>query len=319
MSTAKSAERIAAGPADARMSAVQSTVPDVIIVNDAAHINGGSSEVALSSAIALADAGHSVTVFAAMEPIMPALTTRPNLSVICTAQRDILSDPSRIRAATQGIWNAAAARAFSRVLDSRDPWRTIVHFHGWTKALSSSVVNVALRRAFPIVVTLHEYFVACPLGSFYNHRKGQICGLVPLGTSCLSENCDPRRHRDKIWRLARHTVQRAAGQVPTGIRHFITISDLSESILAPLLPASARLHRVPNPISIERREPAPVAANSAFTYIGRLSPEKGASLFARVAADLDLPTVFVGDGECSNEIRRCHPKAEITGWLPARP
>ena len=303
-------------PAAASARTPQAALPDIVIVNDASYVNGGSSHVALLSAVALARAGHSVIVFTALEPIMHELTTEPNLRVVCTGQRDILSDPSRLRAAAQGIWNTEAASAFERLIDSLDATRTIVHFHGWTKALSTSVVSVAVRRGFRVVVTLHEYFVACPLGSFYNHRKGSICRLAPLGPNCIVENCDPRSYRDKLWRVARQAVQRSVAGVPSGIRHFITISDFSESIMAPLLPSGARLHRVTNPISVERVEPAPVAANTAFTYVGRLSPEKGAALFARAAAELDLPAVFVGDGECAGEVRKLNPKAEITGWLP---
>lgn len=289
---------------------------DVVIVNDVAHVNGGSSQVALSSAIALANEGHRVTVFAAASPVMPELLTTPNLRIVLTDQQEIAADPSRLRAATQGIWNVRAAKLFAQTLSSMDPARSIVHAHGWTKALSSSVLRVAIERRFPVVITLHEYFTACPIGSFYNHNRAEICKLAPMGVSCIREDCDPRNYRDKLWRVARQAVQRSVGRVPDDVRHFITISDLSESVLAPQLPAAAHLHRVNNPIDVARKPIAGVARNTAFTYVGRLSPEKGAVVFAKAAQAAGVRAVFVGDGECAEEVRRCNPSAEITGWLP---
>jgi glycosyltransferase involved in cell wall biosynthesis len=289
---------------------------DVVIVNDTAHINGGSSQVALSSAIALARSGFRVTVVAAVGPAMPELLDTPNLRLVLSDQYEIASDPSRLRAATQGIWNVAAGRLLAETLAKLDRARTIVHFHSWTKALSSSVVKVAIDRLFPSVITLHEYFTVCPIGSFYNHQRQEICKLEPMSRSCIMEHCDSRSYRDKVWRVARQAVQRSIGRVPGGVKHFITISDMSEAILAPALPRTACLHRVNNPIDAERKPKADVRSNDAFTYVGRLSPEKGVTLFARAAQDAGVRAVFVGDGECADEVRRCNPSAEITGWLP---
>jgi len=289
---------------------------EVVIVNDSAHINGGSSHVALSSAIALAQAGAPVTVFAAVGPVMPELLETPNLRLILTNQYEIVSDPSRARAATQGIWNLSAANSFGHMLEQLDPEHSIIHAHGWTKALSSSVFRVALDKKFRTIITLHEYFTACPNGSFYNHQRQEICTLDPMSLRCIRENCDSRSYPQKLWRVARQAVQRTIGAVPAGIKDFITISDFSEAILAPLLPTTARLHRVNNPIDAKCQMKVPVDERDAFTYVGRLSPEKGVILFARAAKDAGVKAVFVGDGECADAIRQCNQTAIITGWLP---
>jgi glycosyltransferase involved in cell wall biosynthesis len=294
---------------------MKESVTDVVIVNDSAHINGGSSQVALSSAVALARAGWRVTVFAAAGPAMTELRETPNLRLVLMDQREIADDPSRLRAAAQGIWNLPAARTFAKTLAGLDPRTSVVHAHGWTKALSASVLREALDRTFPVVITLHEYFAACPIGSLYNHRREEICRLSPMSVRCVMENCDPRSYRDKMWRVARQAVQRSIGRVPAGVRDFITISDMSESILLPHLPMTARIHRVNNPIDAERRPRAKVESNLDFTYVGRLSPEKGAPLFARAAREANVRAVFIGDGQCAEEVRRANPDAEITGWL----
>src|SRR5215472_2291636 len=131
-------------------------VTSAVIVNDYAHITGGAGQVALSTAKALAQQGARVTLLAAVGPVAQELEAA-GVQVTLTRQRDIKSDPVRLRAATQGLWNFRAARAMRDILSRCDPTNTVVHVHGWCKALSSSVVHAALKMDFSVVVTLHDY------------------------------------------------------------------------------------------------------------------------------------------------------------------
>ncbi len=291
-------------------------IRDVVIVTDYAYVNGGSAKVALVEAVALARSGMHVTVFSAVGPVGPELHDEPNLSVICLDAHDILSDPSRMRAATRGIWNLDAARAMRDALAPLDPQHTVVHVHSWTKALSSSVLRIAIDGRFPIVMTLHDYFPMCPLGSLYNHRTQEICTLPPMRRRCALENCDSRSYAQKVWRYTRQAVQQTYAGVPARVRHFITLSELSRSVLEPHLPRNASFHAVANPIDVERSQLADPGASDAFSFVGRLSREKGAELFAAAAASIGARAIFVGDGECAEGVRRAYPAADILGWLP---
>jgi len=301
------------GLEDASIAPVRG-VSDVVILNDYAHVNGGAGQVALSTAEALAERGYRVTLLAAVAPVAQELE-EAGVRVILTGQYDIKSDPVRVRAATQGLWNPRAARALMNILSRCDPADTIVHVHGWCKALSSSVVHAALSMNFQIVVTLHDYFYACPTGGFFNFPRREICKLKPLSAACLMENCDRDGYAEKVWRSVRQGIQDHIGFGGTGIRHFITLSHLSETVLTPSLPHGAKLHRIPNPIDVDRAEPVDVGRNTQFISVGRLSPEKGFGLFARAAKDLGCGATFVGEGPSRDEISGIYPEARITGWL----
>jgi glycosyltransferase involved in cell wall biosynthesis len=287
---------------------------DLIVVNDFAHINGGAGYVALTSAMGLAERGHSVTIFSAVAPAMAQLEEK-KIKLICTNQHQILDDPNRLRAVRQGIWNSTAAQRMRKLLTDFDPSRTIVHLHGWTKSLSSSVIHEATASGFQVVCTLHDYFIACPNGGFYNFRKNQVCQIRPLSTACILSNCDKHGYHHKLWRMCRQTVQKNLCHVPTGIRHFVSISDFSRKILDPFLPSEANVYDVPNPIFVEKDEPARPEENRVFTAVGRLNPEKGLSLFAEAAKQAKCPIMFVGDGECRSELEKVFPDATITGWI----
>jgi glycosyltransferase involved in cell wall biosynthesis len=291
------------------------TPEHVVVVCDHANVRGGSSRVAIASALALAQRGVRVTLLAAVGPLEPALLDEPNLTVVLTGQNDILGEPRRWRAVLQGIWNRSAGRAMREILAYDDPRTTVVHVHGWTKALSSSVVRAAHRRGFRVALTLHDYFVACPNGSFYDHRRHEVCTLKPLSAACVMRDCDPRNYAQKLWRVARQIVQRTFGRIPSGIDTFITVSPFSRAILEPLLPRRASIVEIDNPIEAKTEPPIDPARNAAYSYVGRLSKEKAPELLATAARAAAVPATFIGAGESDSDVRERLPGAEITGWL----
>lgn len=286
----------------------------IIVVNDFAYVEGGASQVALSSAVGLAGRGHQVHLLSAVGPVSEEITRSP-VAVTVLGQRAIADDPSRFRAAMQGIWNRRAYSAMCELLAGFDHRTTAVHCHVWVKSLSSSVVRAALRSRFPVVITLHDYFTACPNGGFFNYPKRKICTLRAMSAACVMTNCDKRSYPQKLWRTARQWTQEHRGGVPARVGHFITVSEFSERILRPYLPSGCRTHRVPNPVFIQQGPPVNPDMNENIVFVGRLDPEKGPMLFAEAAAKTDVRAVFVGDGMCAQEIRRKCPSAVVTGWV----
>ncbi len=291
-------------------------IQHVIVINDFSYVDGGASQVALSSARGLANSGVNVTLFCAVdladhtESSMP-----PNLRIISTNQKEILNDPNRVRAVLQGLWNIQARNQLKILLKSLDPERTIVHLHGWTKALSSSVIAIIREMGFKLVITMHDYFLACPNGAFYNYVTGKLCNLEPLSLACFAENCDVRHYTHKLWRFGRSIIQKNIGMVPGGINYFIAVSDFSRRILETYLPKEANIYRLDNPIEMEKSAPAQVHMNQRYLMVGRIAEEKGPHLFAQAAKRLMLPAIFVGNGSLENVVTSIYPQAIITGWV----
>lgn len=295
---------------------MEDRVKHVVVVTDSAHINGGSTKVALSSALELARRGYGVTVFTATGPIDEELRRQPNLRVVCLEQFDILNDPNRPRAMIQGIWNRRAAAGMRDVLAGLDRKTTVVHMHSWTKALSASVVAEVNARAFPLVTTLHDYFTVCPTGTFFDHGRGRVCGYTALSGDCLRAQCDPRSGAQKAWRVARQAVTHAFAHIPARLRHVITISGFSEAVLRPYFDGGDTVfHRVGNPIDAVQTVPSAPGANTRFTYLGRLSKEKGVELFARATALAGVPAQAIGSGDCEAAMRAANHALHFPGWL----
>ena len=287
----------------------------VVILNDFAYVNGGASQVALSSAQGLASGGVDVTLFAAVGPVDAVLHEQMNLTVMHLDQQEILKDPNRWRAFRQGWWNRTARARFTALLDQLDPAQTVIHLHGWTKALSPSVVRAGLDKGFSLVCSMHDYFLACPNGAFYSYPAGHPCSLRALSLACLASNCDARSYSQKLWRFGRSVVQRKLGRLPDGLTHFIAVSDYSQKILRPYLPDQAQFYRVNNPIDVVKDTPVSVSENQIWTVVGRIAPEKGVHLLIQAANQWELPLTFVGAGPLEAAVATALPRAIVTGWL----
>lgn len=286
---------------------------NVVVLNDHGYISGGAAQVALSSINALVDRGLVVFFVFGVPPVDISLDRR-KVQIVNLGKHELLSNPSRVRAALLGIWDVDSAKKVGEVLNKLDPTETIVHLHTWTKALSASVVREVHRRGFKMVCTLHDYFSVCPNGGLYDYQSRQPCLLEPMSSTCIRSNCDSRSYPQKLWRVARHWVQEKYGLMPTEVCNFISVSDFSARILKNYLPSNARLFRVTNAIDIQRSTSAKPSAAHGFTFVGRLSPEKGADVFAEAAVRAGVVARFVGSGEAEARVRQIYPQAKFSGW-----
>lgn len=291
---------------------VRSKLPRVVVVNDHVAPDGGADMVALRSAEGLASAGVDVTLFVADRPTP---TPPAGVRLVCTGQVDAIANPGRVSAALQGVWNFTAARALHTLLDGFAPDNTVVHLHSWTKSLSASVARVALHRGFPVVLTLHDYFSACPNGALFDFQRNHSCHRTPLSWDCVTTHCDSRSRAFKGYRVVRHLTQQRLGGLPDRIEDFIVVSRFSQSLLAPFLPSQARCHLVRNPIDLADEPVTDVAANTPFVMVARMLAPKGQAVFLEACDRAQVEAVCIGDGPQLAEWRAQFPRAVFPGAL----
>lgn len=285
----------------------------IVIILDQANINGGQAKVALDSALGLKARGHEPIVFAASGPVMPALTAA-GVEVVCLGQHEFVSDPNRKAAALRGLWNREAETALDALLARLPRGETVIHLHGYAKALSCSVVRAIAKSGLPVLYTMHEYFMLCPNGGFYNYREHHHCTLKPLSVACWTTHCDSRSYGFKLWRGARGIVQNTIGNLPGTLTDIAYFHGYQRSIIEPHLPKTTRLYEVANPIEADDLGPKADPTSGDMLFLGRLSTEKGCPLFAEAAAKAGVTPAFVGDGPAAAELKAKYPNAKFHGW-----
>jgi len=288
------------------------TAEAAIILNDFCYVQGGASKVAIDEAVALRGAGLDVTFLAAVGTPCEALRDA-GVGVISLGQPELLQVWRHPGAAFRSAWNSAAFSATRSLLARQDQSRTIVHLHGYTKALSTSPALAAKLAGFATVCTLHDFFAACPNGAFYDYRLEEPCQRRALSTSCVLTNCDKRHPLHKAYRVARGVAQRHYAGFPDSVRDFIALSRRSVALLQPYLAPGSHIFALPNIIDVPRGAPVDVANNRPLLVLGRLDAEKGVMLAAAAAQSAGMPIVFAGDGPLRATMRTTG--ATVTGWL----
>ena len=211
-----------------------------------------------------------------------------------------------------GLWNENARRQVSERLVGRSPATTVIMLHQWTRYLSPAALFAVSK--FPHIVYVHDYFWACPTGTYYDYRKNATCTLVPGGLRCMSTNCDRVGAAHKGYRVLRHLVKEAAVGGSSSRRIFVHISDRSRAFLEPLYPKSTHvtIYHPMGPVP----EPANVTLDFDVAYFGRLEPEKGVIELAAAARRTGKTCLFVGSGSKDAELRERFPEVTIMNWLP---
>ena len=213
----------------------------------------------------------------------------------------------------RGIWNGIAKKKLEDLLSFLDPETTVVHIHGWTKSLSSSVFSACRRKGFKTFVTLHEYFTVCPNGGIFNYQNGKICNKNPGSFSCAVCNCDKRNYIQKIYRDVRQFVQ--TRQLKKLQPNVIYITKFSRNIIEKNLKFRHKSFFIENNVEIFDRVKVEPAENSDYLFVGRMSKEKGADLFCEAVTKSGVKGVAIGSGTMYEELKEKYPNITFTGWL----
>lgn len=144
----------------------------ILLVNNFDYIKGGSDRVFIETANLLVEKGHTIAIFSASDKLQkPALI---DSRITKYATPDILSDSdkSEITKGLSFLKNSIAQGDLKKCIDEFEP--DLAHLHIFQSRLSSFVVKTLKKSHVPMVMSVHEYKILCPV---YTHldRNDQIC------------------------------------------------------------------------------------------------------------------------------------------------
>ena len=285
----------------------------VVIISDFSLPNGGASALALLETELLRKRGLPVLFVAGdsgANPMFEAL----GVSVVALGERKLL-DSSRT-ALWRGLHNVHTTEKLKARLQMHDSPDTVYHVHGWSQILSPSLFETLRAFQGRVVITAHDFFLACPNGAYMDFRAGEVCERKPLSLACMRTNCDRRHYAHKLWRSARLLNQRRTLDVEATRPRVLMIHEgMREPLIRGGIPAD-RLTTLPNPVSAWSKTRIAAERNREFLFVGRFTEEKGPDLAALAAREAGVSLTLIGEGPLRERLQQAYPEFHFPGRLP---
>ena len=216
-----------------------------------------------------------------------------------------------VKGALCTMGNPFVARAITRICREFNP--DVVHFHNTFPLISPLAVRAASKYA-PVVLTLHNYRVACAAG--FPTREGRVCSLC-LDKKCALDGARYRCYRGSLLASLPLILNIALyrRRLPKWVSRFIVLSEFQKQKMVrygfpekKIMVKGNYVERVVGGAVDER-----VEKKSQIVYVGRLSKEKGVATLIKAFYVLrdwakcekfstcsvrlnELKLVIVGDG-----------------------
>jgi glycosyltransferase involved in cell wall biosynthesis len=272
----------------------------ILLVNKFFYARGGAETAFFETARLLAAKGHTPSFFSMRDPRNAVAAGEAEFVTGLDFDRPA-SWADRLRIPGRMLYSREAARRMDRWVERIKP--DLAHLHNVYHHLSPSVIDVLDRRGVPMVMTLHDYKMICPVYSMF--RAGRPC-----------EECRARRfHRCILHRCAKGsllksslsalemTLHQTIWPIYRRVDRFISPSEFLKSRLGDVIPAG-RLDVWPNVLDTGSIKPAAGPGDGSIVYFGRLSAEKGLRTLLRAMPGTGAELRLFGDGPLRQELMK---------------
>ncbi|MBF7010233.1 glycosyltransferase family 4 protein [Novosphingobium resinovorum] len=282
----------------------------IVQINDLSDPKGGASKLAVEAACGLAARGHPVTFITGDEGHSPALTAA-GVDIVALGQQRLKAS-GRFSALANGLWNRAAHAMVSAWIAAHDTPQTVYHLHGWAQILSPAVFGALTPVRDRLVISAHDFFLACPNGAFAWLKSGNVCPHTPLSQACLITPCDRDGAAHKAWRSVRQAIHRKAFHPRSSPPVLAIHESMREFLSRGGIPDHA-IVTLPNPAVPFSQSRIPAERNREVLFVGRLEDSKGVDLAARAAAMAGAPLSVVGEGPFADRVTDLYPASRMLG------
>lgn len=262
----------------------------VLVAHNAYQQRGGEDSVVDAEVSLLRACGHDVELY--------------------LRHNDELARTGQFAAAVQTMWSGRTVADLARRIAAFKP--DVIHAHNTFPLISPSLYSAAASAGIPVVQTLHNFRLLCPQAMFL--RAGRVC------EDCLGRFPWPavryRCYRGSAPQTAVVAsmlgVHRAIGTYRTKVSRYIALTEFSRAkFIAGGLPGE-RIAVKPN--FVDGPGPENERQRSRALFVGRLSPEKGTRVLARVAVTRRHAVIdVIGTGPERSSLE-ASPGIRLLGW-----
>jgi glycosyltransferase involved in cell wall biosynthesis len=247
------------------------------------------------------------------------LESRNHRVLRCEVHNDLVGRKGRLSLAKDTVWNSSAYRELGALIRRERP--DVAHFHNTLPLISPAGYYAARAEGVPVVQTLHNYRLLCPVALFF--RDGRVC------EDCMAKAVPWPGVVHGCYRGSRAasgvvatmlSVHRALRTWTQTVDIYVALTGFArDKFVEGGLPAGKILVK-PNFVS---PDPGPGQGGGGYAlFVGRLAPEKGTRtmLDAWERLRTSVPLKIVGDGTLKGQVAKAaatHPDVEWLGHRPA--
>lgn len=269
----------------------------IVLANNYYYLRGGSERVLFNDIDSLTNRGVTTIPFASKHPNNLSTSFSWYFPERVDYERTACAR-ERIHAAMQLIYSRSSARAFERLLNDTNP--DLIHCHNIYGRLTTSILPVARRRRVPVIMTVHDYKLACP--AYLMLRQGTPC----------SRCCDGNYARAIVHRCHRNSIASSAvyateayftrwTRMYANVAMFVCPSRFVQSVIQSAGIPSDRTVYLPNSLDPDQYSPH-YQPGDYVLYVGRLSSEKGIRTLLE-ALPIGTRLKIAGTGPIEPELR----------------
>ncbi len=267
----------------------------ILNVSQNYHVRGGSDRYFFTLAELLRKHGHQVVPFTAASPNNEPSEWENYFPRGADFEHPGAGDLLRF------LYSHDAVKSIRQLLKDTDI--NLAHFHIYYGKLTASILEVLKRDGIPLIQTLHEYKLTCPV---YSHLSNdQIC------EACEGKHfwrALPKRcNRGSLARTALSVTESYVSKMLGAVKkfdHFISVSHfLRKKMISHGMPED-KISTVHNFVDVSDITPN-FSEGNYILYFGRVHRSKGILTLIEAALPLtDLPIYIVGDGEAMSEVQQ---------------
>lgn len=267
----------------------------ILSLNNYHYLRGGSERYFLDQKSLLEARGHEVTTFSTRSEANEQLSPGSHLVEAIDTERPRATDVARF------LYSRRNGRELRQMLAAYDPG--VAHLHIYYGQLTAAILDALKKAGVPIVQTLHEYRLFCPVSTFY--RDNHIC-VDCVGNRfwrAAVNRCNRNSLARSLLSAAETYVSHFAGAA-RAIDRFIAVSDYQRLKLVEAGVPAGKIRTIHNFKDVSQITPA-VGQGRHFLYFGRLERLKGLFTLLDAAAELpEVPLIIAGDGSARTELER---------------
>ena len=186
----------------------------------------------------------------------------------------------KIRGFLYGVYSPSGIKGLYKALEQEKP--DLVNVHNLYPFISPAALFECKKAGIPVVMTVHNFRLICPIGLFmHNGKPCEKCLQKGSEWSCIRYNCEHSYLRSVGYTL-RNVYARWTGAYRKNVDIFACITGFQKKKLIEAGFDKNKIVVIPNSIDVPLIE-CEIVRGDYVAYIGRLSYEKGYDQLVEVA------------------------------------